>query len=128
MLDAGCGELKAIARKPPRVPTSRPAPVPKLEPFLFPCGESLSTPKARLLMRHHDVACAQRQGIKRQGGEYGPRWVGHLEAELVAAARLPIVDQRGLEFIIAHTSQGRFAREHCRTADDGQGSHRVALE
>jgi len=28
MFDAGCGELKAIARKPPRVPASRPAPVP----------------------------------------------------------------------------------------------------
>src|SRR6516162_2538863 len=101
----------------------------QLEPFSFSRdGRVSSCSQVWLLMRHHDVASAQGQGIKRQGGDYGPRWVGHLQAELVAAARVPIVEHRGLELIIAHTSQGRFACEHCLVANDGQGSHGVALE
>src|SRR3974390_2942170 len=90
--------------------------------------DGASCSQVRLLVRHHDVACAQGQGSKGQGGDYGPRWVSYLQAELIAAARVTIVHHRGLELIIAHTCQGRFAGEHCRIADDGQGSHRVALE
>ena len=75
-----------------------------------------------------NVPAAQGYRIERQTWNYRPAWGGHLQAELIIASRLAVVDDCGAESMFPYVVERRFADEHPRGAEYRERLYGVALD
>src|SRR5215831_4238858 len=79
-------------------------------------------------MGNLNVSAAQGYRVERQTGNDRSARSGHPQAELIAASRLAVVNDRGAERIVPHLIDRGLADEHPSIIDDGERLQGRALE